>query len=286
VQPVFIGDVQGCAVEFEELLSRIRCRFGDRHELWLVGDLVNRGPENLRLLERVAGLVERGRAHYILGNHEVGLLQSALGHRPLRPLDTFHDILDSPDLSFWVEWIRRRPLVDTGVLGSRPFAMVHAGVHPDWDLPEIEKRARRVEERLAAADPETAWGLLGAVRATDADRDVLDRLTCIRSVDSRGGWSKDEPTDPEDAWHRRWSARGHSYGIVYGHWSLQGLHVARRLRGLDTGCVHHARGRDGYLTAWMPDPRAPDPFGVPDDRFLQVRAHRRYVTEPGGVGER
>jgi len=102
VQPVFIGDVQGCAVEFEELLGRIRCRFGERHELWLVGDLVNRGPENLRLLERVAGLVERGRAKYVLGNHEVGLLQSALGHRPLRPLDTFHDVLDSPDLSFWV----------------------------------------------------------------------------------------------------------------------------------------------------------------------------------------
>lgn len=285
MQPVFIGDVQGCAVEFEELLGRIRCRFGDRHELWLVGDLVNRGPENLRLLERVAGLVERGRAHYVLGNHEVGLLQSALGHRPLRPLDTFHDILDSPDLSFWVEWLRRRPLVETGVLGGRPFAMVHAGVHPDWDLAEIEKRGRRVEERLGAADPETAWGLLGAARATDSDRDVLDRLTCIRSADGRGGWSKEEPVDPQDAWHRRWSARGHPYGVVYGHWSLQGLHVAKRLRGLDTGCVHHARGRDGFLTAWTPDPRAPDPFGVPDDRFLQVRAHRRYVTEVG-PGER
>jgi hypothetical protein len=62
---------------------------------------------------------------------------------------------------------------------------------------------------------------------------------------------------------------------VYGHWSLQGLHVARGLRGLDTGCVHHGRGRDGLLTAWTPDER-PDPFGVPDDRFVQVRAHARY----------
>jgi bis(5'-nucleosyl)-tetraphosphatase (symmetrical) len=279
VQPVFIGDVQGCADEFHELVGRARARFGERFELWLVGDLVNRGPANLALLEEVAGWVERGRARYVLGNHELGLLASALGHRPLRPLDTFQDILDSPDLSFWVEWLRRRPLAEIGELGGRPFAMVHAGVHPDWDLPELEKRARRAEERLAASDPETAWGLLAASRTSDADRDVLDRLTSCRSADSRGGWSKEEPAQAGDAWHSRWSAREHDYSLVYGHWSMQGLHVAEGLRGLDTGCVHHARGRDGFLTAWVPDGKAANAFGVPDDRFWQVRAKRRYVTQ-------
>ncbi|HEX5635437.1 MAG TPA: hypothetical protein VFX50_19475, partial [Gemmatimonadales bacterium] len=73
-----------------------------------------------------------------------------------------------------------------------------------------------------------------------------------------------------------WARAGHDYGVVYGHWALQGLHVAPRLRGLDTGCVHHGRDRDGFLTAWLPDPRARDPFEVPDERFWHVRAHRPY----------
>jgi hypothetical protein len=87
-------------------------------------------------------------------------------------------------------------------------------------------------------------------------------------------------------WHRAWSARGHDYCVVYGHWALQGLHVARGLRGLDTGCVHHGRGRAGMLTAWLPGlarggaagEAASWPFDVPDDRFWQVPALERYVA--------
>jgi hypothetical protein len=65
---------------------------------------------------------------------------------------------------------------------------------------------------------------------------------------------------------------------VYGHWSLQGLHVARGLRGLDTGCVHHGRGRDGFLTAWLPDPAADEPFGLPDAAFWKIPARRAYYA--------
>ena len=60
MQQVFIGDVQGCADEFEEMLERAERAFGEHFELWLVGDLVNRGPENLRALRRVRALVEAG----------------------------------------------------------------------------------------------------------------------------------------------------------------------------------------------------------------------------------
>jgi bis(5'-nucleosyl)-tetraphosphatase (symmetrical) len=292
VQPIFVGDVQGCADEFAELLARARTAFGERFELWLVGDLVNRGPRNLELLETVAELVDRGRARYVLGNHEIGLLMTALGLRPVRPTDTFVDVLDAPELSFWVEWLRRRPLVETGALearssegpGARRFAVVHAAVHPDWDLAELEKRARSVEERLGGRPVEDAAKLLRAPRTDDADRDVLDRLTRCRSVDGRGGWSDEEPEIARgQAWHAAWSERPHDYGVVYGHWSIQGLHVAPRLRGLDTGCVHHGRSGPRALTAWLPDRRAAaDPFAVPDDRFWRIPAKRRYA--PAGAG--
>ena len=87
--------------------------------------------------------------------------------------------------------------------------------------------------------------------------------------------------------------RAHGYGVVYGHWAVQGLHVAPGLRGLDTGCVHSGRGGDGCLTAWFPGHRTGDekggtagtnspvlaPFAVPDDRFCQVPARAEYFRE-------
>lgn len=279
MQQVFIGDVQGCADEFEEMLERAERAFGEHFELWLVGDLVNRGPENLRALRRVRALVEAGRAHYVLGNHEMSLLRTALGLREKADLDSFEDVLDAPDAAEWVEWLRRRPLVETGRLGAQRFAMVHAAVHPDWSLEDLRGHAAAAEARLAAdALEDVRRFLAGEVAEAAAERDTLDRLTSCRSVTLAGSWSSETPGGDRVAWHGAWSSRGHDYGIVYGHWAVQGLHVAPGLRGLDTGCVHHGRGRDGALTAWVPGEARSAPFDVPDSDFWQVPARRSYCA--------
>ena len=278
MQPIFIGDVQGCADELGELLERARASYPAGFEAWLVGDLVNRGPSSLAALRCVRELVDAGRARYVLGNHEIGLLMTALGLRELRPLDSFGDVLGASDAAEWLEWLRRRPLLERGQLGRQRYALVHAAVHPDWSLDDLERRVRRVEARLAAPDRREAMALLAADPARDADRDLLGRVTQCRSVTREGGWSAAVPGGELEAWHRRWSARGHDYCVVYGHWALQGLHVAPRLRGLDTGCVHHGRGHDGALTAWLPDPSADTPFDVPDERFWHIPARRAYYS--------
>jgi bis(5'-nucleosyl)-tetraphosphatase (symmetrical) len=276
MQPIFVGDVQGCSEEFGELLARARAAYGERFELWLVGDLINRGPGSLAVLREVRGLVDAGRARCVLGNHEIGLLLTAAGLRERKPLDSFGDVLAASDASEWLDWLRRRPLLETGRLGGQRFAMVHASVPPGWSLAELERRVRRVEARLGAEDPREAAALLAADPSRDPDRDLLGRLTQARSVTRAGGWSPELPGGELEAWHRSWSARGPDYCVVYGHWAMQGLHVAPRLRGLDTGCVHHGRGRDGSLTAWLPDPNAPAPFDVPDGRFWHIPARRIY----------
>jgi bis(5'-nucleosyl)-tetraphosphatase (symmetrical) len=279
VQRIFVGDVQGCADELDGVVGRARRELGDGFELWLVGDLVNRGPASLRVLARVRALADAGRARVVLGNHEIGLLRTAMGLRRPAPDDTFDDVLAAPDAQAWLDWIRRWPLAESGVLGERRFAMVHAAVAPAWKLEDLLAGARRVEGRLAGPWRE-AEALLAADPHRDADADLLARVTRCRSVDARGCWSSREPRSPGDAWHARWAARGHDYGVVYGHWSQQGLHVAPGLRGLDSGCVYHGFGRDGFLTAWLPDPGDPDPFRVPDARFWQVPARRRYWRGP------
>ena len=284
-QRIFVGDVQGCADELDEVLERARRAFGDHLELWVVGDLVNRGPDNVRALERVRALVDAGRGRYVLGNHEIALLRVAAGLRPLSPLDSFSDVLGRTDASEWIEWLRRRPLVVTGRLGRQRFVMAHAAMHPEWDLDELVERARRVEARLGHRDRRELEQLLAADRGRDADRDLLGRLTSCRSVGPGEDWSTQPPGDvgADEAWHVRWASRDHRFGVVYGHWSLQGLHVAPWLRGLDTGCVHHGRGRAGTLTAWLPDPDADSPFDLPDDRFWRVPARRAYYAHRDAV---
>ena len=123
--------------------------YGSRFELWLVGDLINRGPDNLAVLRRVRELVDSGRARLVLGNHEIGLLLTAAGLRERKPLDSFGDVLEAPDAEDWLAWLRCQRLLETGQLGQQRFAMVHAAVHPAWSLAELERRVRRVEARLA-----------------------------------------------------------------------------------------------------------------------------------------
>ncbi|HPG28306.1 MAG: metallophosphoesterase [Spirochaetaceae bacterium] len=279
MQRVFVGDVQGCAEELLELLDRLRGRFGDDFELWVVGDLVNRGPDNRRPLEWVRERVEAGRAHYVLGNHEIHLLCVALGLRDLAPGDSIGDVLAAPDAQDWIDWLRRRPVVAAGGIGDQRFAMVHAAASPEWSLEELVRQGDAVAARLAGSC-EAARGFLAMDAEADPVRDALARITRCRSIGVDGRWSSREPEGGARPWHRVWAEHGHDYGLVYGHWARQGLHVARGLRGLDSGCVHHGRGRDGFLTAWLPgetrDEPGMRPFDVPDDRFWQLAARRRY----------
>ena len=274
VQRIFVGDVQGCADELGDLVGRARASFGRDFELWLVGDVVNRGPANLRVLEQVRALQDEGRARVVIGNHELSMLRVAFGQRPIAFDDTFQDVLEATDADVWLEWVRRLPLVESGVLGTQRFAMLHASVAPGWSLEDLVAHARRVEARLRESRSE-AERLLAARPKDDPDADVLARLTRARSVDDHGRWSSREPARPADAWHRRWAAHDPDYGVVYGHWATQGLHVARNLRGLDTGCVYHGPFGDRFLTAWLPAEDDATPFAVPDERFWRIAARAR-----------
>ena len=148
-----IGDVQGCDVELDVLLKRLRFR-SDRDRLWFVGDIVNRGPRSLSALRRVHAL--RDNAVVVLGNHDLHLLAVAYSRtRRLRDGDTLDAVLQARDRDRLLDWLIARPLFHYDA--DLEIAMVHAGLPPQWDLrlarsaaAEVHKALRRNPGRLFA----------------------------------------------------------------------------------------------------------------------------------------
>lgn len=64
-----MGDIHGCYDKYEEMLKRIR--FSDDDTLFVLGDVVDRGPEPVKVLRDMA---MRGNVYPILGNHEIMML--------------------------------------------------------------------------------------------------------------------------------------------------------------------------------------------------------------------
>lgn len=76
----FIGDVHGHADKLQELLIKMNytdkdgCYAHPERKVLFVGDYIDRGPQILQTLEIVKGMVERGNAIALMGNHEYNAL--------------------------------------------------------------------------------------------------------------------------------------------------------------------------------------------------------------------
>ena len=242
-----VGDIQGCYRAFESLLERIAFEPA-RDRLWLVGDLVNRGPESLAVLRRVIGLGDA--VTTVLGNHDLHLLAAAAGRRSVGAKDTFGDVLRAGDADELLDWLRRRPLLHVDPAAGR--VLVHAGIPPEWDVDEAVLRAAEVEsllrgdgwrETLAAmyGNEPSAWQA-GMDRAGRL-RYTINALTRMRFVHADGALDFDCSGPPGSQpqgltpWFDMPGRRAAGMHIVFGHWSALGVLQRPDVTALDSGCV-------------------------------------------------
>lgn len=275
-----IGDIQGCFDSLSKLISYIG--FDPRTDrLWLVGDLVNRGPKSLEVLRFVRDLGDR--ATCVLGNHDMHLLCQAAGISRHKKRDTLQAVLEAPDRDELIDWLRHRPVmhVEDGQV------LVHAGLHPDWTIDDARALADEICARLRAPDWRDQISVLKSKKKTPAwarDLSTKKRLRAASSVfftmracRADGTLCEDfaGPIDqtPDDCipWFAvpdaRW--RDHEHEVIFGHWAMLGLYHGDQVLGLDTGCVW-----GGWLTAVRLDDgeifKVPSKEGIPPfgfDRF-------------------
>ncbi|HKP67013.1 MAG TPA: symmetrical bis(5'-nucleosyl)-tetraphosphatase, partial [Casimicrobiaceae bacterium] len=140
-----IGDIQGCHAEFCDLLTLIGFSPA-RDQLWLTGDLVNRGPDSIGVLREVIALGDA--AITVLGNHDLHLLTVAAGHRDSHRDDTLTPILEAHDRAMLFDWLAQRPLA----IANDGMLMVHAGALPQWSADDVLRLAAEVESTLRGVD--------------------------------------------------------------------------------------------------------------------------------------
>ena len=239
-----IGDIQGCFKSFRRLLDHIA--FDPQHDrLWLVGDLVNRGPDSLATLRFIKSLGPSVFA--VLGNHDLFLLAAAEEIVALRPKDTIQDVLAADDRSELMEWLRCQPLHRR----DGHFFMVHAGLLPTWTIDSAAQLAREVEMMLAGPDYRALLRELfqGATPQWDPALKGIDRLVSIARVFTRlrtttpdGEMSSysgppDQAPDGFLPWFRIPNRRSSDATIITGHWAALGLHIEPNVLAIDSGCV-------------------------------------------------
>jgi bis(5'-nucleosyl)-tetraphosphatase (symmetrical) len=240
-----IGDIQGCHAELLRLLEKIQ--FDPAiDKLWLVGDLVNRGPDSVGVLRLLRSLGEA--VIVVLGNHDLHLLAVAEGVVKSHHSDTFHDVLNAPDRFELLTWLRAQRLLYI----KDNFVLVHAGLLPSWTVLQAQRLAHEVEAKLRDShyqdflahiygnDP-THWS--DDLSGYDRLRVIVNACTRMRVCTLRGEMEfgfKDGAHDAPDGYMPWFDVPGRASvnaTVVCGHWSALGLKITPQIIALDSGCV-------------------------------------------------
>ncbi len=244
--PIYaIGDLQGCYQSFRQLLDLVQFD-PSSDQLWLVGDIVNRGPDSLALLRFLKQAGDSTKI--VLGNHDLHLLMVAEGFAKMTAGDTLQAILDAPDRDELLHWLRHQSLLHT----EGDFVMVHAGLLPAWTIKQARQLAKEVEVALRQENFHEVFASLygnkpnywhDSLTSYERLRLIVNAMTRMRVCTTDGhidftykGKETHVPTGYMPWFDVPNRASEHAT-IVCGHWSALGLKVRDNLIALDTGCL-------------------------------------------------
>lgn len=249
-----IGDIQGCYDELRALLDKLKFNT-DTDQLWLCGDLVNRGPKSLQSLRFIKSIEHAVIA--VLGNHDLHLLAIAEGVARTRDPGLV-ELLQAPDAGELLDWLRQRPLLhyDAGL----NYCMVHAGIYPRWTLARAQQYAAELEKVLRGndyheflnhmyGDQPALWS--EQLGGWERIRFICNSFTRMRFCKIDGSLELNAKGTPEQPpagchpWYQNPQRQAIETTILFGHWSTLGLHQEGNVHSLDTGCVW-----GGQLTAY------------------------------------
>lgn len=249
-----IGDIQGCFDSFQEILKKIN--FDPKvDELWVAGDLVNRGDKSLETLNYLYSI--RNSIKVVLGNHDIALISAYAGIK--KSNSTIQPILDAPNAKELIDWLRHQPFLHWNYkLG---YVMAHAGISPQFDFGMAIAYASRIEKKLQGRNYK-AWLMYmnkissnkfnSRAKPLDIEKYILSSFISMRFCEDDGRLDfkqKGSPTVTKNFYKKLqpWfvcpTRRSIPLTIVFGHWSTLvndtslNYYSDGSVIGLDTGCL-------------------------------------------------
>lgn len=214
-----IGDIHGCFDEFVTLTKKLNYNWDeglphhpDGRTLVFLGDLTDRGPNSLSVVDLVSQLVKRERALYIPGNHCDKLYRYFIGRNvqikngletTVAEFKALSEKMQGHIQKSFLELVENAPLylqLDEGGL-----IVAHAGIRGDY----IGKTGKKVKSFVLYGD--------------------ITGETLPNGMPVRRDWAK--------------HYQGESW-IIYGHTPVKKPRKINRTINIDTGCVF-----GGALTA-------------------------------------
>jgi len=249
-----VGDIQGCFDELQELVEYISFN-PKKDQLWFVGDLVNRGPKSLETLRWVKSLGNS--AVTVLGNHDLHLLAIHAGVKEIKNSSSLFPVVQADDFDELMEWLRLQPFIKFNK--QLNFAMVHAGLAPQWTLKDAMRYSKEVETVLRSnkykdflnnmyGDLPNQWD--ERLKGWNRLRTITNFMTRVRYCTNKGVMSFSDKGPPGTQsttmkpWYELPSRKSQDTTVVFGHWSTLGYKHKNNIIATDTGCLW-----GGLLTA-------------------------------------
>jgi len=184
----------------------------------------------------------------VLGNHDLALLVIAAGIKKPHRGDTYDELLAAPDRDELLDWLRHQKMMHA----DEGYAMVHAGLLPQWSVAQALGLAREVEAALQGpGHREFLANLYGNepvrwrddLAGYDRLRIIVNAMSRMRLVNPEGAMEFSHKTGLVNLpagylpWYDAPGRASRGARVIFGHWAALGLLVREDVVCLDSGCV-------------------------------------------------
>ncbi|ADD79665.1 symmetrical bis(5'-nucleosyl)-tetraphosphatase [Candidatus Riesia pediculicola] len=262
----FVGDIHGCYRELIKLLDKVNFKFGS-DILWITGDMLLRGPESVKVLRYIKNLGNSSRI--VLGNHEITTINLFYNFFKKKSIfcfkkegeknkDYYTDVQkiflenDSEDL---MDWLKNQSILQMDM--KKKIIMIHAGVHPYWNLEETISYAKEIEfilqnktdllQNLVGFNHSYKWEKRKFKDLYERIKFNINVFTKMRycyqdgslNMSIKDDYQKIKNQDHIRPWFLFDRKISQKYSIIFGHWSSLDKRCVQKNKNLypiDTGC--------------------------------------------------
>lgn len=212
-----ISDIHGCYEEYKELLEKIS--FSSEDELFVLGDVVDRGPEPMKVFQ---DMMSRTNVEFLLGNHDFIFYFLMKKFSVEITEENCEDYITADDILAYNSWMKR---------GGYPTAEDFRKLSKEEREDILDYVSNAMIYDILEQDGKEYILVHAGLGNFSPDKD-LDDYELEELLESRMDYSKSYFTD------NRFVVTGHTPTFTIPVWKKEEVYIGHHHIAVDCGCVH------------------------------------------------